>query len=594
MTSQKSGGIRFRVDRMRIARFSVCSLFLIACCSRFCEASSATEVKRVLEKHCYACHANGNNRGGVGNFEDLKKIAASDLVVAKNLVESRLYQVLISGEMPRKEGNSNYQKPTSQEIDSIGRWIAEGTPTAEDIGNKPAGRPVFTLRDELELILGELQRLEADDRASTRFFSLRSLHNTPSRTLQEIDYARAAFGKVLNSLHWKSRIIAPRRLGKDSLVFAIDTRDLDWPDTGWGNLLQQYPYGLKHDLLPGSSVINELAEQVYTMTGTDLPVIRIDWFIARATRPPIYHELLRIPETVVELEKTLAVHCDSDIRQARSRRAGFTNSGISEQNRLIERFEGTFGYYWKSYDFKPDNAKSDLKKLPLGPAFSDHPFPHLSFVHDGGELIFRLPNGLQGYMLVDDVGKRINTGPTEIVADLERISGELKIINGLSCMACHKQGIITKKDVIRDETTIGPEAQKFAKRLYPPQPEMDALYQKDSNQFRVAVLEAMKSTAMDQSMLARADGTSLEPVSSIARFYQLQPLGVEEIAGELGIPVADLTSALKFNDRLQKLGLTVSGDPLKRVNWESLSGGQSLYQQAALFLKLGVPKSITQ
>ena len=69
------------------------------------------------------------------------------------------------------------------------------------------------------------------------------------------------------------------------------------------------------------------------------------------------------------------------------------SSGVSGQNRMVERHDAQFGAYWKSYDFKPNNTKSDLAQFPLGPVFKDHPFEKLAFEHDGGELIFNLPNG---------------------------------------------------------------------------------------------------------------------------------------------------------------------------------------------------------
>src|SRR5207237_1309513 len=61
--------------------------------------------------------------------------------------------------------------------------------------------------------------------------------------------------------------------------------------------------------------------------------------------------------------------------------------------------------------------------------------------------IFSLPNGLQGYMLVDAKGKRIDKGPTSIVSDPKR--PDRAVENGLSCMSCHARGIIPKADQVR-------------------------------------------------------------------------------------------------------------------------------------------------
>ena len=59
----------------------------------------------------------------------------------------------------------------------------------------------------------------------------------------------------------------------------------------------------------------------------------------------------------------------------------------------------------------------NLFRFPLGPAFADNPFPNQAFEHAGGEIIFNLPNGLQGYLLVDAKGDRIDAGPIDIVGD---------------------------------------------------------------------------------------------------------------------------------------------------------------------------------
>ena len=40
---------------------------------------------------------------------------------------------------------------------------------------------------------------------------------------------------------------------------------------------------------------------------TDVPSVHIDWFIATASKPPLYHDLLSLPLTDRELETRLEV-----------------------------------------------------------------------------------------------------------------------------------------------------------------------------------------------------------------------------------------------------------------------------------------------
>ena len=183
------------------------------------------------------------------------------------------------------------------------------------------------------------------------------------------------------------------------------------------------------------------------LAGTDIPVVRSDWFVATATRPPLYHTLLDLPRTATELETTLRVDVHQNFLRDSLARAGFRGSGVSGQSRLVERHDAAHGAYWKSYDFKPGNPKGDLAQLPLGPVFKENPFENVAFVHDGGEIIFNLPNGLQAYLLVNGKGRRIDEGPTKIVSVKNR--PDPTVINGISCMTCHARGMIDKADQVR-------------------------------------------------------------------------------------------------------------------------------------------------
>ena len=105
-----------------------------------------------------------------------------------------------------------------------------------------------------------------------------------------------------------------------------------------------------------------------TMTGSRLPYLRADWFVAAAANPPLYHDLLQLPQTDRELEKELRVDVAENVRGERAMRAGFNGSGVSRNNRLIERHESAYGAYWKSYDFGGNTGRQNLFAFPLGPA----------------------------------------------------------------------------------------------------------------------------------------------------------------------------------------------------------------------------------
>lgn len=72
-----------------------------------------------------------------------------------------------------------------------------------------------------------------------------------------------------------------------------------------------------------------------------------------------------------------------------------------------------------------------------------------NFTHDASEVIYTLPNGLQGYALFDAKGARQNEAPITVVADNKSPVTPI-IINAISCTRCHSAGLISMQDQILD------------------------------------------------------------------------------------------------------------------------------------------------
>jgi len=562
------------------------------------QAGVAEDASQVLMKHCKKCHAPPANKSGFGYINDLKLLVEKEQVEPSNPDASALYQRMLSNEMPPM-GEEEAGRPTAAELDIIAAWIRAGAPAiSAPVALAVKVRPRFTLRSEMTAIRDKLRRLDPEDRPYWRFFTFRNLYNTPDRTAEEIDYCRAALGKVLNSLSWKQRMVIPVPLDDYGVVYGIDVRDMNWQQEYWREILSYYPYGLKHDFYPDERTLNDIAKEVYELSETVVPSIRADWFATHATRPPLYHTLLDIPLDEKILEARLGVDVRTNILQGRVARKGMEKSGISDQHRLIERHDGTFGYYWKSYDFKPTAKFGDLTTHPLGPNFPGNPYPNQAFTQDGGEFIFRLPNGLQGYMLVNDKGQRINAGPTDVVADEGKVSGNVEIINGLSCIACHNQGMMLgEDDIVRDGTALGGSALKFMRRIYPEKEIMDGYIKEDMGLFREAVIRAMSGMAENDAKLKSSDGRVIEPITNLAKVYNLHSLGAQELAAELDLEDPQrLVAFTQVDDRFKQIGLgpIASGKgKVKRILWQNDTEGTeqkySPFQKAANYLKLGTP-----
>ena len=323
-----------------------------------------------------------------------------------------------------------------------------------------------------------------------------------------------------------------------------------------------------------------------------MPHVRADWFIANASRPPLYHALLDIPEKLHDLEERLDVDPAADFHRNKLARAGFATSGVSSQNQLVDRHSASYGAYWKSYDFKQNEGKGNLFRFPLGPVFDGNPYSRQAFEHAGGEIIFNLPNGLQGYVLVDARDQRIDVGPIEVVGDALKTAGTSAIVPGLSCMACHAQGIVPFKDTIREGQGLSGAPREKVEMLYPEQAAMDRLIARDQDRYLKALEEATGAFLKQGEDREKSMRDFPEAVGAMARAY-LKDLGPEDMAAEFGVSgPKELAAMIQANKKLRQLGLAplLSGAAIKRTDWDSLEGrAMSTYQEAASELGLGSP-----
>jgi serine/threonine-protein kinase len=216
------------------------------------------------------------------------------------------------------------------------------------------------------------------------------------------------------------------------------------------------------------------------------------------------------------------------------------------------------------------------------------------FKHDGGEIIFHLPNGLQGYLLVDGQDGRIADGPPDVVEDSAKTLGNAIIVNGLSCMACHKQGMRREfEDTVRfGAQGLSARARDQVRQLYLDPPDMNRLLEKDQDRFLAAV-EACVGPFLRGAQDRRSTAALDEPIGPVAKRFLVEELNLSRLAAELGLNgTAELSAGIRFNPQMaQSLTGLLHGGELKRETWESGSG-TSLFQQVAFELKLGTPASV--
>jgi WD40 repeat protein/mono/diheme cytochrome c family protein len=492
-------------------------------------AALARKARAVLEANCHRCHGkDGAVEGGFNYVVDLDRLLVRHKVVAGNPDQSPLFRRVAAGKMPPPgEG----PRPSADDIAVLRRWIEAGAPPLV----AAAKRPFVSDAEVCRLILADLDGIDKRSRRFTRYFTLTHLANAGLGD-DELQTYRNALAKLLNSLSWHPRITVPRPADPEKTILRIDLRDFVWDANLWNRILADYPYGVFPD--------TATARACSVATATRLPCIHADWFVATASRPPLYQDLLQLPNNSPELERQLRIDVPGDIQQERVARAGFNGSGISRNNRLIERHDSVHGAYWRTYDFDavPQNLvdrpnllpdRRNLFAYPLGPGVSENLFQHA-----GGEIIFNLPNGLQGYMLVNAVNERIDKGPLAIVSDPKR--PDRAVETGISCMGCHYAGIHPKTDQIRAHVEKNPRLfsradAELIKALYVPEAKMKALMDGDAERFRKALGKTGNKV------------TTAEPVMTCTLRYEAD-IDLVTAAAEAGLPAAEFRARLLHAD----------------------------------------------
>lgn len=538
----------------------------------------------ILKSRCYGCHGERFNGDAQFNVMDSAGLLEHGYVIPGQLEDSMMWQRIEADEMPPED--SGVPPLTATEKQILQQWIDAGAPTV-----LRQQRPFKPYASVIQDIYADLSRAMRDDRPYYRYFTLTHLSNNYAEVSDlDLRLYRAAFSKTINSLSYEPDIYVPAFVDAEQTIFRVDIRRLGWTSAMWKWLVEQYPYGM-HYHHAEDQVLANLDEQIDHLSGTHLCWLRADWFINAATRPPIYDHFLKIPQHTDELERRLNVDWQRNYRDNRLLRAGFATSGVSNGNRLVERHPALHGYYWKSYDFKDKGSRGNLFRHPLGPDFPGNPYPGLSFEHDGGEMIFSLPNGLQAYMLADQHGNKIDRGPIEVVRDSKETGGTAEVLNGLSCMHCHRHGMIGFQDTVRSGVGVFGDAGRKVRNLYPAHEQMQQWVTRDRNRFMNALDQCIGPFLRVGEDANRDIAEFAEPVGAVCRLYQ-RDISLEMAACELGLPAAaDLQAQIKFNRQLIRLGLgpLMNEECVKRADWESRTAFVSPFQETARILGLATP-----
>ena len=519
----------------------------------------AQQASAIFQQNCLNCH------GASGSFKealliDRNALVDTKVVIPGNPENSEFYKRLLGPTENGPQMPLNLPPLSPEAIETIARWITAGAPdwdVQHDIN-------FITTNTILNIIRNHLKSLDPFDRPSARYFTMTHLYNAGESPETLSDY-RISLSKLINSLSWKFEITNPTPIDEAQTIFYIDLRRYEWNNIktdAWTHIEQAYPYNIAFDPETQAGLLEKLT-QLQTETGSTVPFVHADWFLATASLPPLYHDILGLPQTDRVLEAELEVNVASNIRNAPGIdvwRAGFNDSGVSSNNRVVERHTSRYGAYWKSYDF-------------AGSVDSQNIFTHpLDFTHDGGEIIFNLPNGLQAYLLVDADGNRLNDAPIDIVSN--PAASDPTVRNGLSCIGCHTQGMKKFEDSVRaaiEQDQNPPYNKTQALRLYPGQSVLNELLQKDTIRFQQALEKIGGPFADDASRQHFFKQHENEPIQRFHEAFQA-PLNASDAAAAVGLETEAFLTQIREKQSLKNLGLqtlTVANGTVKRDAWTS-------------------------
>jgi hypothetical protein len=186
--------------------------------------------------------------------------------------------------------------------------------------------------------------------------------------------------------------------------------------------------------------------KLLAMTKSQVPFVRADWFLVQGSRQLSlnnkqtgvgYYDWLRLKDRddffrLVKLREADSIEIGREIR------AVITKSGVSQQNRQVERLQALAGGLYFTLDVKDPtgrgNAAVQLKKG--------------DYLHDAEEIYGALPNGLPATFLSDAKGVRQDSAPDFIGGDDSplRLGRDARIHVNIACIRCHHGNVLQPLD----------------------------------------------------------------------------------------------------------------------------------------------------
>ncbi len=533
------------------------------------ELPLADQVLAILSKNCARCHGASNTQGNFGIIDNVQAMLASGRYIIPGNPEASLIFTKLApfGNMPP------VGPLKSEDVNVIKQWIQSLQSTQ-----------VVPLRDTqvLDLIQKDIQsNVAAADQVQVRYLSLHVPNNVgvPETDLENM---RKGLFKVVNSLSRSPVIVKPVAVDAKKLIYRVKLDEMGIPIQVFESVMNDfYPYSQQYlnNVADATSIqASQNDSTLRTATGSNHYLIRADWFITTATLPVPYERLLQLGVNQAALDQQLGVNLLANINANRVIRAGFRNSGMSPQNRVIERHAQINGLaYWTSYDFESSAGTSNVFTNPLGPTALNGT---REFNHQGAGIMFQLANGMFAYRVVSNAGVALDKAATNTVNQSNAPAEFLAaMVNGVSCMSCHNAGLIHKKDEIRPfaQANVGDFAQVEFEKILNLYPE-ERIFKETLDKDNAFYLNALSQLGIDPK--------KPDPVNQTYRFYN-RSLTRSDVREELGVSLAVLDGLLANEPFKSRWSSLRSNGAISREDLSALFS--QAVEQARIEVNVSVP-----
>jgi mono/diheme cytochrome c family protein len=516
------------------------------------------QVRDILETSCGSCHIGAGAKAGFGYLLEMDQLIASGKVVPGAKGESQIYIRMSDGTMPPADQRPA-KTPTPSQIELVGQFIDELRL------DEPDCNPLAFLAvdDQIALMREDMAGRDEREKPFTRYLTI-SYSSNAGDCGHVLQRQRYALFKGINSISTATTVTRPVAIDPDDTIYRIDIRDYDWNRAidlqdndvsdpanidfrdGWEAIVANpttAAYAVEYQ--------GDAADDLAADAGTRVPFMPVNAFIQATEFGDLYYTLIGGRASLFEFEReVLRIDTQAETEDNRLMRAGFSNSGVSKQERVLNRFDSGVSAgqsYWLSFDFNGGNGGDGAAGFEREVA-NDSIFANpLGFTFAGGEAIFSLPNGMQGYYVADAAGNRLANAPIGVVIDPAQNNG--LVTNGASCPSCHNAGLISFTDAVR--RYVEDNKVRFSNEIYE---DVMAQYPDAATFERQINLDS--AVHVDAAVRAGVPKGEQDPVSRVYLDFQRVSLDLRLAAGELGVEPDVLLDNLDLLDpRLANLSV---------------------------------------